>query len=133
MQLMRVVPAFDAFECTFVSTNADNGEELGGAEFHVVREASQSRPLECLRLGCQMLRIVLRQRPAVVFSTGAAPGCFAILAGRLIGARTIWLDSIANTEKLSLSGRLIQRVAGLCLTQWPGLVRSGVEYAGDVL
>jgi len=98
-----------------------------------VVDASQSQPLECLRLAVQMVRLVLRHRPAVVFSTGAAPGCFAILAGRLIGARTIWLDSIANTEKLSLSGRLVQRAVGLCLTQWPGLARPGIEYAGDVL
>ena len=45
--------------------------------------------------------VVLRERPDVVVSTGAAPGYFALRFGRLFGARTLWLESIANVEELS--------------------------------
>jgi hypothetical protein len=76
---------------------------------------------------------VLRERPDVVLSTGAAPGFFALLFGRLLGARTIWLDSIANIEELSMSGRMARRHADLWLTQWPHLARpDGPECAGRV-
>ena len=52
---------------------------------------------------------------------GAAPGFFAISLARLVGARSVWVDSIANAEELSLSGQKATRVATLTLTQWPSL------------
>ena len=73
-------------------------------------------------------------RPDVVISTGAAPGYFALRLGKLFGARTIWVDSIANAEEMSLSGRLAQRYADLWLTQWPEVAkRDGARYEGRLL
>ena len=77
--------------------------------------------------------MLLRERPHVVISTGAAPGYLALRAGKLLGARTIWIDSVANVEELSLSGRMSSSVADLCLTQWPHLADGDVGYAGAVL
>jgi UDP-N-acetylglucosamine:LPS N-acetylglucosamine transferase len=82
----------------------------------------------------QVLRVLVRERPELVISTGAAPGCLAIALGRLLGARTIWLDSIANVERLSVSGRLVRPFCDLWLTQWPHLAaRGGPAFAGRVL
>ncbi len=80
-----------------------------------------------------MFGVVMRERPDVVFSTGAAPGFFALFFGRLFGARTIWLDSLANVDRLSLSARLVRPFAKLWLTQWAELAGpDGPEYAGSV-
>jgi exopolysaccharide biosynthesis glucuronosyltransferase PssD len=77
---------------------------------------------------------MLLERPDVVISTGAAPGFFAIRLGRLMRARTIWIDSVANIEKMSLSGELVCGKADLVLTQWPHLAREGAPlYKGSVL
>ena len=90
-----------------------------------------------------MLWVLLRVRPDVVISTGAAPGYFALRFGGLLGARTLWLDSIANAEELSLSGTKASRFADLTLTQWPELgkplptpaerARGTVYHAGAVV
>ena len=81
-----------------------------------------------------VLRVVLKERPSVVVSTGAAPGLFGVIFGKLGGARTIWIDSIANAEELSMSGRLAGRWADLWLTQWPELAREGgPAFEGAVL
>ena len=88
------------------------------------------------RLGvvaAQMAAIVLRVRPHVVVTTGAAPPLFALLFARAIGARTLWVDSIANGEVLSSSGRLARRVATQRITQWPDLATDDVAYWGSVL
>jgi len=133
VQLRRVVPAFEGAELVYISTSAACREQVGSARFYPVRDANHHQPFGCIHLAIQLFFIMLAERPDVVFSTGAAPGCIGILIGRLVGARTIWLDSIANVERLSLSGRLIRRVAGLVLTQWPELADDRVEYAGAVL
>lgn len=78
--------------------------------------------------------ILLAVRPDVIVTTGAAPGYFAIRLGRMLGARTIWLDSVANVEQLSLSGQRIGRHADLWLTQWPHLAsEAGPKFHGAVL
>lgn len=74
------------------------------------------------------------ERPEVIISTGAAPGYLGLRIGKWFGARTIWIDSIANAEKLSLSGQLVRNCADLWLTQWPHLARQdGPLFRGSVL
>jgi UDP-N-acetylglucosamine:LPS N-acetylglucosamine transferase len=135
VQMRRLEPAFSDWEVHYACTDAGHRVSVPHPErFHACPEASQSARLR-LAWQCAVVAFVLLQvRPAVVVSTGASVGFFAILLGRLFGARTIWLDSIANTEELSLSGRMVGRIAHLWLTQWPQLARpGGPQYLGAVV
>lgn len=51
-------------------------------------------------------RVMWRERPDVVISTGAGAVIFAVLWARLLGARVIVVESFARFEKPSLFGRL---------------------------
>jgi UDP-N-acetylglucosamine:LPS N-acetylglucosamine transferase len=83
---------------------------------------------------CQVFSIIAKRQPDVIVTTGAAPGLAAIVAGRVFGARTLWIDSIANGEELSGSGKLARRLANQCLTQWEHLAAKGSPaYWGAVL
>jgi UDP-N-acetylglucosamine:LPS N-acetylglucosamine transferase len=133
-QLMRLRPAFQGQEAIYVTTNRAYAADVPGYELFVVRDANRNEPLNLIRSAFGMFVHVLKIRPDVVISTGAAPGLFGIMLGRLVGARTIWIDSIANAEKLSMSGRIASRIAHITLTQWPHL--EGVErpqYEGSIL
>jgi Oligosaccharide biosynthesis protein Alg14 like len=78
--------------------------------------------------------ILLKERPDVLISTGAAPGYVALRIAHTLRAQTIWLDSIANVAELSLSGAKVGRYADLWLTQWPHLAGpQGPHYTGSVL
>lgn len=132
VQLCRCLPAFEGHEVVCVTVRQAYASEVDG-RLRIVRDATRWSPVGVAVLGLQMLWIVLRERPRIVFSTGAAPGLFGLLWGRLLGARTIWLDSVANVEEVSMSGRLAGRWAHLWLTQWPALeTLDGPEYAGAV-
>jgi hypothetical protein len=75
-------------------------------------------------------------RPNIVVTTGAAPGVVAIfLAKTFFGSKTIWIDSIANSEKVSLSARLVAKRANLRLTQWEDLSdpETGLKFFGAVI
>jgi UDP-N-acetylglucosamine:LPS N-acetylglucosamine transferase len=132
-QLGRIAPALDGYEVVYVTTRSGHEPDVAPARVRVVPDAHRKRPLS---VGMSALRIgwiVLRERPAVVITTGAAPGYLALRAGQLAGAATLWIDSIANADELSLSGRMASRRADLCLTQWPHLTGNGVEFRGSVL
>jgi UDP-N-acetylglucosamine:LPS N-acetylglucosamine transferase len=133
VQLRRLAPAFEGHDVAYLTTDPGHRSEVGSARFHVVNDASRWNKFALLRCALKILWIVLRERPAVVVSTGAAPGYLAIRCARLLGARTVWIDSVANVEELSMSGRLASTTADLCLTQWPHLAGGSVKYLGAVL
>lgn len=143
VQLRRLRPAWDGCRITYVTTEASYRAEVAAEPcgpdgqapgFMVVPDASLTSKLGLLRLLFSIFVVMIRTRPDVVVSTGAAPGFFAIWFGRLFGARTIWVDSIANAEQLSVSGRHAGRFSTLWLTQWRHLAKpDGPQHAGDVL
>jgi UDP-N-acetylglucosamine:LPS N-acetylglucosamine transferase len=133
-QLLRLRPAFGDHEVVFATTQDDSRSEVPGQRFRLLPDANRHSRWRGLALILRTLMIVLLERPDVVISTGAAPGYFAIRFGRYIGARTLWLESIANAEEFSLSTQLVRPYADLMLTQWPHLARpEGPFYRGSVL
>ena len=134
IQLLRLREAFQGMEVVFVGTDRAYAVDVPDQRFLTIQDANRDRPLLMLKTMWQAFRILLAERPDVVISTGAAPGLFALLFGRLVGAKTIWIDSVANGETLSMSGRLAGHVVGLWLTQWPEVAREkGPFYRGAVL
>lgn len=133
VQLLRLRPAFAGHEVAWVTTQSDYASDVEG-RLYIVRDASLWDKLGLVVLFLQMAWLMLRVRPRVVITTGAAPGFAALFFGRLVGARTIWLDSIANAETLSGSGARAGRWADVWLTQWEHLARpDGPQYWGAVL
>ncbi len=102
---------------------------------YVVPESNRMQPLRILKTLARCIKIVIAERPDAIVTTGAAVGCIMAFLGKLSGAHVAWIDSIANSERLSLSGRLAKPFADLVLTQWPELAKryKSVEYVGHVL
>lgn len=133
VQLLRVVPAFEGHQIVYVTINPVYRADVPDARVHIVNDATRWDKVGSALLALRILWILIRERPHAVVSTGAAPGCFAIILGRLLGARTVWLDSIANIERMSMSGELVKKWSHLWLTQWPHLAaEGGPEFAGKV-
>lgn len=134
VQLMRLEPALRECRVRYVTTlrgfSCPNGTKP-----IVIRDASRTSPLAMVVAALQVFNIIVSFRPNVVITTGAAPGLLAIQIGKLLGARTIWLDSIANVNELSLSGLLAKKSADLWLTQWQQLPSKykGLKYRGKVI
>ena len=134
VQLLRLSPAFEGLNVTWVSRDPASAADVTPAPFMTIGEASRTQKLGVVKVMAQAFWILLRTRPAVIVTTGAAPGLITLVLGKsLFRAKTIWIDSIANVETLSGSGKLAARFADLRLTQWPDLAVDGVEHWGAVL
>ena len=141
VQLKRIAHAFDGHELVFASVGSIYRGEVPGHRYHEIRDATRWSKFAMLRLALQLLLLILRERPKIVVSTGAAPGFLALRIAKLFRRKTIWLDSVANVEQMSMSGRWIGRHCDLWLTQWPELAcprngtprhPEGPTYAGSV-
>jgi len=135
-QLLRLASAWEGYETVEITTTEHvrlSLERYG--RVYVVGECNREHPLRVLQVAWRCLRAIWRERPAVVISTGAAAGCLCCYWAKLFGAKVIWVDSIANTKKLSMSGRMVRPFAELILSQWPEVARRypNVEYAGEVI
>ena len=134
VQLMRLRLAFEGCHVSFGSTWKGYGEELEGVPFYRIRDASRDNKFGMWIQAAMVLVMIMRARPDFVISTGAAPGYFALRIAKMFGAKTCWVDSIANVEEVSLSGRMVARYADLWLTQWAHLASpEGPEFHGSVL
>lgn len=143
VQLLRMAPAWDGCEVHYATSTPDfagrvaamaeqRGQQQPG--YHVFTDANRWQKLRLVRQILDVALILWRVRPDVIVSTGASVGYFAMRLGRLMGARTCWVDSIANAAELSMSGRMAGPYADLWLTQWPELsTADGPAFRGAVV
>ncbi len=132
LQLLR--DAFDGCDVTYLTTIKGLGERAGLTNVSVVPDCNRNRPVHAAWAVVRITLEIVRLRPDVVISTGALPGLIAIAIGRMLGARTVWIDSIANAEVFSMSGARAHKHADLWLSQWQSVASAnGAEYAGSVL
>lgn len=123
----------DTFCIITVDTVRESVQKYG--KIYVVGECNRQCPMRVVKVLVRCIKAVLRERPDVVISTGAAVGCIVCFLGKLLHAKVVWIDSIANVEEISLSGRMVSHIADLFLVQWPELARkySNVDYVGAVI
>ena len=134
IQLMRLRPAFKDADVIYASVHKGRPEDVGEAPYVCFRDANRDTKISLLFMAFRILLILLWYRPTRVVSTGAACGYFACRFGRWFGARTLFIDSIANAEQMSLSGRLALDHAHQVLSQWSDVAhREGALFKGSVL
>jgi UDP-N-acetylglucosamine:LPS N-acetylglucosamine transferase len=134
VQLQRLSPAFEGFEVAYVSTFDHYVTQVAGHRYYVVPNASRFELKGFLPGAWRAIKIMLRERPDAIVTTGSAPALIFLVLGRLIGTRTLWVDSLANPECLSSSGRLARRLAHQTVSQWQDVAAAQqVDYWGSVL
>lgn len=134
VQMCRVKDAFQGEDIYFASTEKSYGQHNPENSFFYLPDASRWNKLKLIWQSFSVLLLLIRLKPDIILTTGASVGVFALILGKKLGARTIWLDSIANSEELSLSGQKVRKYADLYLTQWQHLATNkGPEYAGSVI
>jgi len=132
VQLRLLESVFEKTNAIYMTTNVNLDERVKNNKMIKVIDADIKRKFKLFFLGCQVLYYVVKVKPDVVISTGAAPGFFAIVFAKLLKKETIWIDSVANYEKLSISGKHARKFCNLFLVQWPHLSKSG-DYKGKLM
>lgn len=118
---MLLRPALPRDNVIFATTNQELAVRDGVEGVHLLPDANRDEPRRALASLLASVRLVWRLRPHVVVTTGALPGLFCLVVARLLGARTVWIDSIAASDRPSLSGALARPFATRWYTQWQHL------------
>ena len=133
-QLMMLRNSWDEVDSFYVNTMEGLAEKSDVKHCYVIPDCNRNKPASFFLCGTQIYKILSREKPTVIVSTGAAPGLIALLMGRIWGIKTIWIDSVANAEKLSLSGKIASAFTDVCITQWSHIAElPRLKYYGSVL
>lgn len=132
-QLCRLVPFFSEYDVTYVTTNnketSPNGEKI-----YFVNDSNKDKKIKMIVMFIRAFFVFLKVWPSVVITTGAAPGLAMVFYAKIFKRKSIWIDSIANANELSLSGKIAKRFATHTLSQWEDVARKeGVLHKGRLI
>lgn len=96
-----------------------------------VMDCNINQPIRLMISFFMLVKAIYSIKPTCIISTGAAPGGLALVIGKFFRCKTIWIDSIANTKKASLTGRLVKPFCDIWLSQWETVaLENKGEYIG---
>jgi UDP-N-acetylglucosamine transferase subunit ALG13 len=130
-QLLDLEPVWGAHDHFFITEDTALSRSI--SERHRVHylphfakgQVSLDAPFRAFVIGARnfakSLKVVLDERPNVLITTGAGTVFFAALFARLIGAKTVVIESFARFNKPSLFARLAAPFAHRMIVQSQGL------------
>lgn len=136
LQMMRLQPAWEHLDTTWVSLEAADSRHLLRDSSVVFAHGPTNRSLRRLLANLRLAwRVVRDQRPQVILSTGAALAVPFFLVGKLHGCRLVYVESLTRTDDLSLAGRMVYPFADAFFVQWPEVAkrRRRARYVGGLL
>ncbi len=133
IQLLRIAKGLEKdFDVVYLSTNDRCAKMVEGHKFYKIIDFSRWDAYKLIPEFFRMIGLLLKERPKAVITTGAAPGLTCLLAARILGIKTIWIDSVANAAELSGSGHIASKFASRIYTQWEDLATDKIHYAGNI-
>jgi|SRR5690606_16715613 len=133
IELLRLLPAFEQEEVIFASTKKCYEETVEGFQFYTIPDTNRNKKFFTVYAFFKILNVVKTVKPNVIISTGALPGLITLFIGKIYGMKTIWIDSIANVDELSFSGKIASKFADRTYTQWPDLASKKCLFHGNIL
>ena len=135
-ELYRLQAAWCDFEPLWVTFDSHDTHSILRDQRMICAYGPTNRSLVNLARNAVLAwRVIVRERPVAVVSTGAGVAVPFLLVARLRRIGSIYIESLARVSDLSLSGRIAYHLAGEFLVQWPGLTERypRTRYEGRVL
>ena len=117
--LYLLKPFWQDKERFWVSFDKENVRSLLEEERMYFCFSPSNRSIKALMINTyRAIKILTTEKPDLIISSGAAPAVPFFWIGKLIGAKTIYLEVYDRIDKPTLSGKLCYPVADRFIVQW---------------
>ena len=129
-ELLQLKPLFKKYNSYIITEKDKSNEglkEIYGDKMYFLPYGTRAKLLTyifkyfylCLRT----VYLYFKIRPKVIITTGthtAGPMC---IIGKIFGSKIIYIETIANTNKKTATGKLIYPIADLFIVQWEEMLK----------
>lgn len=119
-EMEMLAPAFEGHRCFLVTYRSLRTEGLPGS-CYLLRNIGSS-PWRLLGTFAHAARILWRERPDVIVSTGSEIAIPFLWLGWFAGVQTAYIETWCRMTGPSRTGKLVYPAADLFLVQWPALL-----------
>jgi UDP-N-acetylglucosamine:LPS N-acetylglucosamine transferase len=119
-QLLALRPLWQQHDRFWVTFNSQDAvSQLGGERVYWCFHPTNRNIPNLLRNTVLALRLMRRERPDLIVSTGAGSAIPYFWLARLFGAKSAFIEVADRLDRPSLTGRVVSPVATAILVQWP--------------
>lgn len=136
-ELMCLKSIADEHDTVYITEEGGQAKDSSLENIHLLPQINRRQKdffWRFLKLMFSAGRIMYREKPDVVITTGALivfPFC---VYAKLMGAKVIYIETFARVNDRSMTGRLVYPLADLFLVQWESLLKfyPKAKYVGGV-
>jgi UDP-N-acetylglucosamine:LPS N-acetylglucosamine transferase len=115
-------PFYKKYNHFFVTFERPNSLNLAKKErVYFIIDPKRS-PLKVIKNLIQSIKIIIRERPDVIISTGAGVAVPICYLGKILGSKIIFIESFCRVYDPAFSSRLVYPIADLFIVQWKRLL-----------
>ena len=133
-EVLYLIEAFEGHDIFFIAEDSARTEALTYRTYRF--QTIGTSVWRLLKALPRVAAILWRERPDIVFSTGGEIAVPIFYIGKLLGAKTVFVESVCRLEEPTFSGRLTYLVSDLFLVQQPQLLSkygAKAHYEGGII
>lgn len=129
-ELMQLSPLFEKYDYHIITEKDkinENLKEKYGERLDFLPYGTRAKLISYIfkyfYLCLKTVYLYLKIRPKVIVTTGthtAGPMCYL---GKMLGSKIIYIETFANTNKKTATGKLIYPIADLFIVQWEEMLK----------
>lgn len=136
-ELMCLRPIADEHDTFFVTEAGGQARDSSLKNIYLLPQINRRQKdflWRFLKLLMASGKIMFREKPDFVITTGALISFPFCVYAKLMGAKVIYIETFARVNDRSLTGRLVYPIADLFLVQWESLLEfyPKAKYVGGV-
>lgn len=121
-------------EVIIITERSTRTEKLIGKKY--LLKTLENNPLDYIPALFQFLRIIRKEKVDLIITTGAQIGLPAVIAGKILFKKTIFIESITRPETPTLAGKFCYPFSDIFLVQNPGMEKNygkRAKYVGGII
>ena len=118
-QLHLLKPFWEKKSRFWVTFNkADANSMLKGEKIYYCYYPTNRNIFNLIRNTFVALKVLLKERPNLIMSSGAAPAIPFFYLGKLLGAKLVYIEVFDRYDKATVTGKIVYPIADKFIVQW---------------
>jgi len=132
-EILQLQEAFEGHDAFFITYDSVRTRQLDRK--YLLRNIG-TNPIIMAQASLSMLRILLREKPKLIISTGSEIAIPAFYLAKLLRIKTVFIESWTRVDRPTGTGKIVYPVSDLFLVQWERLLPKygkKAKYEGAIL